>query len=168
MLYLTENENIISSNIVTINNKDKFKSLNKKEEFQRTSFQVCDRVLEGAFLARFFKKDTSLVLDFFKDSNDFSLFNEIINSNLSISAKWYIIQNLDKFSDYYYFLFNILDSVEIEKVGEYDLVKLSELNRLSEELGVYSEASKLLCMEQVASNNSKVLSLSKQVRNISK
>ncbi len=168
MLYLKERENIISSNIITINDKDKYKSSSKKDDFQKTSFHVCDKILEEAFFARFLKKDTSLVLDFFKDINDYTLFNEIIHSDLTLSSKLYILKKLENFSDYYYFLFNIMDSLEIEKVCEYDLVKLSELNRLSEELGVYSEASKILSMEQVANNNSKILTLSREVREISK
>lgn len=166
MLYLKEKTNIISSNVITLTDSTRFRSLNKKDEFQKTSLEICDKVLEEAFLARFLKKDTSLVLDFFSNSNNLLLFEEIIHSNLSLSSKMYILNNLEKYNDFYYFVFNILDILSIEKVNEYDLDKLNELKRLSDEVGVYSDAAKILNMEEVANNNSKILTLSNNIKNM--
>lgn len=98
------------------------------------------------------------------DVNCLNRISSLLQSNMSLDDKKYFINNILDFKDFNIFVFRIFNKIRIEKIGEFDIERLKQLDLFSKEMGVWCESSNILESVQVAENNSKVLKLAKKIK----
>ena len=164
MIYLCNDGERISKNIITFKDRYQLERV-KKNIRDNGEYQMSLKLIEECFVPRFQDKNITDLL-FFEDDCSIEILREIFLSDMCLESKKKIINDMKSFRDFCYFSHNILDNIEFQQLGNYDIKKMEEISTLSNGMGLISEASDILAQKENAQRNQKVLTLARKIKEL--
>lgn len=158
MIYLMNDERLITKHIIVPNNINVVEECAKKKGEQ---YKISRIFAESALQSKVMQLRNEVNLKF--NEVELKLYSDIIKTNLDYETKLKIISQLFELNDIYNFSV-ILSNVILECIDEYSVSKLKYINKLCEEEHLESETTKLLNNIPEYENNSKVLKIVKKLK----
>ena len=164
MIYLCNDGERISKNIITF--KDRYELEQAKKSIRdNMEYQMSLKLIDECFVPRFQDKNVTNLL-FFDDEGTIEILRDIFLSDMGLESKKKIINDMKSLRDFCYFSHNILDNIEFQQIGNYDIKKKEEISKISSGMGIISEASDILDQKEKAQRNQKVLTLARKIRKL--
>lgn len=164
MIYLYNDDNTISKNIITFKDKNELEKIRKSIR-DNDSYLMSLKIIDECFIPRFKDQEVTNLL-FFNMETSGEILRDILLSEMSLESKRTIINDMELFRDFCFFSKMILDRIKFQEIGNYEMDKMEEIKRQSDQLGLSSEASDILSQREWAEKNQKVLTLARKVREL--
>ena len=159
MLYLKNNDDYIESYYILFTNSNSTERFRLSNYAQKMNLKICKRILGLCDSGYSIQRESTIDLDFFENKEDKIIFDDIINSNLSKETKKYLLNTLESFKDFAFFIELMDGKIELKKYYDYKISELIIIKDLCEQNMIKNNASDIIKNIDMAEKNAKVLNL---------